>query len=251
MKFAVSPNLPNCCKAVIIGEKYAKKLSEKLSDYDVNILPVPDNPYVDIRLSGHADLSVLHIGGEKLVLAPFLKGSVFSQKLAEYGARVYYADLEQRAEYPYDSQLNVCLIGDKLICSKFYEKSNLVNFLTNGYKLKMFSSRQGYVKCSMCVVNENAFITADPSLYRIGSSCGMDVLQIRPGFIKLDGFDYGFIGGAAFKLSEKQIAFTGHLNEHPDKKSILDFLSLHNVDPVYLTDAPAFDIGSALPLLEK
>ena len=251
MRFVVNPNLPNCCKLVLVGEKYAEKLFEKLSEYDIDILPVPDNPYVDIRLSGHADLSVLHTGGEKLVLAPFLKGSEFSQKLAEYGASAYYADLEQRAEYPYDSQMNICLIGNKLICSKFYEKSNLVNFLTIGRKLNVLSSRQGYVKCSMCVVNENAFITADPSLYRIGSSCGMDVLRIRPGYIKLDGFDYGFIGGASFKLSANQIAFTGHLNEHPDITSILDFLGLHNVDPVFLTEAPAFDIGSAIPLLEK
>ena len=30
-------------------------------------------------------------------------------------------------------------------------------------------------------------------------SARIDVLKIRPGYIDLPGFDYGFIGGASFK----------------------------------------------------
>ena len=78
----------------------------------------------------------------------------------------------------------------------------------------------------------------------------MDVLGIRPGFIELEGFDTGFIGGAAFRISERALAFTGQLDSHPDKAKIEAYLRSRGIEPVYLTERPAFDIGSAVLLIE-
>ena len=78
----------------------------------------------------------------------------------------------------------------------------------------------------------------------------MDVLEIEPGHILLPGFDTGFIGGATFKLSAHELAFTGELDGHPDRPAIEAFLEARGVEPVYLTTQPAFDIGSAVPLTE-
>ena len=76
----------------------------------------------------------------------------------------------------------------------------------------------------------------------------MDVLRIRPGYIELIGYDYGFIGGAAFLINDHTLAFTGALDRHPDKDRILDFLAQHGVQPVFLTEVPIFDIGGAVAL---
>ena len=76
------------------------------------------------------------------------------------------------------------------------------------------------------------------------------MLKIRPGYIDLPGFDYGFIGGASFKISDTKLAFTGRLDSHPDAELITEFASLHNVDIVYITDKPAFDIGGVIPITE-
>ena len=76
----------------------------------------------------------------------------------------------------------------------------------------------------------------------------MDVLQIRPGHIALEGYDYGFIGGASFLLDSNTLAFTGHLDVHPDRDRILDFLRQHGVSAVFLTESPVFDIGGAVRL---
>lgn len=73
------------------------------------------------------------------------------------------------------------------------------------------------------------------------------MLRIRPGYIELAGFDTGFIGGAAFRISERALAFTGRLDSHPDRADIEAFLRSRGIEPVYLTDRPAFDIGSAVP----
>ena len=112
------------------------------------------------------------------------------------------------------------------------------------------SSRQGYSRCSVCVVNDNAIITADEGICRSAKAHGIDVLKIRPGYIDLPGFDHGFIGGASFKISDTKLAFTGRLDSHPDAEQMIGFASLHSVDIVYITDKPAFDIGGAIPIIE-
>ena len=125
-----------------------------------------------------------------------------------------------------------------------------MKYLSIGDRAVQVSSRQGYSRCSVCVVNDNAIITADEGICRSAKAHGIDVLKIRPGYIDLPGFDYGFIGGASFKLSDTKLAFTGGLDKHPDAERIIEFASLHNIDIVYITDKPAFDIGGAIPITE-
>lgn len=250
MRFVETPNLPVCASTVIIGEKYCNILQNGVGKLGINILSMPDNPYVDDRLSGHADLSVLHLGGDRLLLAPYLKGSSFSRQLEDRGFDIQFAAIEQSALYPNDAQMNVCILGDKVIYNPKTVPDTIVKCLTTGDRAVQISSRQGYSRCSMCVVSDNAIITADEGICRSAEAHGVDVLKIRPGYIDLPGFDYGFIGGASFKISDTKLAFTGRLDKHPDAERIIDFASLHNVDIVYITDNPAFDIGGAVPITE-
>lgn len=250
MRFVETPNLPVCADIVIIGEKYCKILQNSIKSLGINALFMPDNPYVDPRLSGHADLSVLHLGGDRLLLAPYLKGSSFSRQLEDRGFDIQFADIEQSALYPNDAQMNVCILGDKVIYNPKTVPDTIVKYLTIENGAIQVSSRQGYSRCSVCVVNDNAIITADEGICRSAKAHEIDVLKIRPGYIDLPGFDYGFIGGASFKLSDTKLAFTGGLDKHPDTERIIEFASLHNIDIVYITDKPAFDIGGAIPITE-
>ena len=250
MKFVENPNLPVCADIVIIGEKYCNILQNGIKSLGINALFMPDNPYVDPRLSGHADLSVLHLGGDRLLLAPYLKRSSFSQQLEDRGFDIRFADIEQSALYPNDAQMNMCILGNKVIYNPQTGSDAIVKYLTIGNGAIQVSSRQGYSRCSVCVVNDNAIITADEGICRSAKAHGVDVLKIRPGYIDLPGFDYGFIGGASFKLSDTKLAFTGGLDKHPDAERIIEFAILHNIDMVYITDKPAFDIGGAIPIIE-
>ena len=250
MKFVENPNLPVRAGTIIIGEKYCKILQNSIKSLGINALFMPDNPYVDPRLSGHTDLSVLHLGGNRLLLAPYLKGSSFSRQLEDRGFEIKFASIEQSALYPNDAQMNVCILGNKVIYNPQTGSDAIVKYLTIGNGAIHVSSRQGYSRCSVCVVDDNAIITADEGICRSAEAHGVDVLKIRPGYIDLSGFDYGFIGGASFKFSDTKLAFTGGLDRHPDAERIIEFISLHNVDIVYITDKPAFDIGGAIPILE-
>ena len=49
-------------------------------------------------------------------------------------------------------------------------------------------------------------------------------LLISPGYIRLDGFDYGFIGGATGKLTKIFLLSQDVSTMHPDKQKIYDYL---------------------------
>lgn len=249
--FVRNANLPIDAKVVIFGEKYSAFLSNSLILAGYTPLCVPDNSNVDSRVSGHADLSVFHAGGEHIILAPYLEGSSFAQAVADMGADICFAAIHQSKKYPHDAQLNALSLGNRLICCRNATACEVIKSFDDSRGGRLLLTKQGYSACSICVVDENSIITSDPGIAFVCERDGMDVLFISPGFFSLEGYDLGFIGGSSFKLSETKLAFTGTLDGHPDRERILAFLDVHGVEPVFLTGSPAFDIGGAVPLTEK
>ena len=249
--FVQSPNLPGRCAAVLYGARYTASLTDSLDSLGIESLPMPDNPFLDARLAAHIDLSVFHADGESIFLAPFLRESAFAEQLLSDGAQIQIPDCSQGECYPHDAQFNLCTLGEHIIYNEKTSAREIVDFLTNRGHFKLVSCRQGYSRCAVCVVDSQSIITADRGIALRAREVGLDVLLIQPGFIRLDGYAYGFIGGASFKIASDKLAFTGRLTGHPDQNRILCFLASHGVEPVYLTQYPAFDIGSAVPLLEN
>ena len=250
-RFVEYSNLPHEADTLLIGEKYADILQFSLKKIGIQPKLIPDNPDVDERLSGHADLSVFHAGGDRIYLAPFLEGTDFHKSLSKLGADVVFPERIQNKTYPNDAQLNACSLGKSLICTPHVTADEIVNYFTNKQGTNLILSRQGYAKCSVCVVDDSSLITADRGIAEAAKSNGLDVLLINAGYIDLPGFSYGFIGGAACRLSDRLMAFTGVLDRHPDKQAILAFIRARGFEPVFLTEKRIFDIGSAIPLTEK
>ena len=104
--------------------------------------------------------------------------------------------------------------------------------------------KQGYSKCNICPVAENAVITEDAGIYKKLSGF-MDVLLIEPGHVALQGYGYGFIGGAAGLIGDKKLYFNGRIDQLPDYERIMLFLEKHSVKAV-TEDYPLTDIGSVI-----
>lgn len=249
-RYVVKTNLPVNAKTVILGEKYADRLSGALKRLGIEVISLPDNPDIDDRLSGHADMSVFHMGENRMFCAGNLRGTAFARKMEDLGFELYFSDLAQNRSYPSDAVLNACGIGSVLIYSRSVTDSRLLELFSDGSD-GMISVRQGYCNCNICAISEKTVITSDAGISLTLADRGFEVLKIEPGYIDLDGFPYGFIGGCSFMITENKLAFTGTLNDHPDKEKILDYLKLKGVEPIFLTDDKAFDIGSAIPILEK
>ena len=235
-----SRNVPNFA---VLGEKYRKYIENGLIHAGINPIWLPDNPSVDPRISGHADISVLRVGEKCLLAAPYLENCTeFNEIMSESGISLLFSEQQGRG-YPQEAGLNLCICGKHLICNPGTADPLALCLLQN---YKMIPVKQGYSRCSVCPVRDKAVITADCGIADALRKRDFDVLEIHAGYIRLEGFEYGFIGGASFRLGEGLIAFTGHFEEHPDADSIKAFLQKHETAPLYLTDEPIFDIGSAV-----
>lgn len=243
MGFVHSPNLPRGkISRLILGRDCAGVLRPALATRGISVVACPGNPAVDGRLRSHVDLCVLHLGDDRLLVSNAVATREFISELRGLGAAVEIRGEPYSGEYPHDAAMCAAIIGGSIYhnmdSSVLSDDPRLVNV------------RQGYAKCAVCAVGENAAITSDPGIAQAMTEKNVDVLTISPGHIRLDGFDTGFIGGSSFMISGDTLAFTGTLDGHPDADAIADFLRAHGVVPVYLTDAPLFDIGSGIPIIE-
>lgn len=250
-RFVERANLPHRADTVLLGEKYRTLLDEPLRARGIETIYVPDNPNVDRRLAGHADLSVLHAGGERIYLAPYLRESELHHKLLGFGMDVRFPQIEQKPDYPGDVSLNVCIAGSYVLRNERYVPKEIDEYFTINKCLTSIHCRQGYARCCVCPVREGSIITSDAGIAVAAERAGLEVLLISAGFFGLNGYPYGFIGGSSFKISRGEQAFTGTLTGHNDENRILSFLEKHGVRPVFLTERPAFDIGSGIPITEK
>lgn len=250
MMFVSKANLPGSAALVLLGEKYCGALKKPLENLGLKVLAVPENKAVDPRLSSHADLSVVHTGGAGIYLAEFLKGSELEFELRRLGFKVEYPNISFGCNYPFDCAMNICCVGDNAIfCDKTASADIVEKLKQRGYKPILCN--QGYTKCLISVVSENSIICSDKGISSACREKGIEVLEISQGNIELEGFEYGFIGGSSFKLSESKLVFTGLLDSHPDRYRILDFLDAKGIKPVFLTEKCIFDVGSILPIMEK
>ncbi len=154
-------------------------------------------------------------------------------------------DIQNNYGYPYNIGFNCVNVGNKLICNKKYSCKTVLDYAEkNG--IEILDVKQGYAKCSTCVVADNAIITEDESIAWRAEENGIDVLKIEKGYVKLDGYDYGFIGGCSGLIENNLLAFNGNINLHPEYEKIHEFCKRHGVQIIGLCGREPMDIGSII-----
>lgn len=144
--------------------------------------------------------------------------------------------------YPGDVGLNQLVMGGVLYGRVDHAARELLDVYPDRVAVK-----QGYARCSTLKLSENAAITADRTIATALMSKGVDVLLIEAGHIRLDGYDYGFIGGASFPLPDRSVGFFGDLSLHPDAKAIFAFAERHGVK-LYSLSGELTDYGGGILL---
>ena len=122
------PHLPEGKVGLIaIGEKYRERLGRALDARGIEVIWLPDARDVDARLAGHADLSLLHLGGNRLVSAC---GDAVSDALSSLGFELLRVLAPGRA-YPDDCVLNACIVGKRFIHRLDRNTSGIMIFALN------------------------------------------------------------------------------------------------------------------------
>lgn len=232
-----------------VDMRLEKRMKENLKKYIGEFIEIPPCTDIHPSISGHPDMQMIHIKENLLVCQPLMPDEILL-RLRKYGFIIYKGLSELRAEYPCDIAYNAAIIGDKAFHNTKYTDPVLAGNLKK-FSIRLVHVNQGYARCSVLPVTPESIITADPSIARVASEEGIDVLEIPPQKrIKLDGLDYGFIGGAAGFIDETTIAFTGSIDFLDNKDDVEMFLKKYGVDWVCLDDTKLCDYGGLLPLYE-
>lgn len=246
MKFIEKPNLPQSRVTLAAISGIAGESIKKLSLLGIEIIKIPCNRNLPIPVNSHADLQILHLGENKIYSC---NEHLFSGEL-QPKFNLIKIGAEVGNKYPNDVLLNCAVIGKNLICNTKTVAREILEFAEqNG--LTVIHVNQGYAKCSICIINENAIITDDDSIFSAAGNFLNDVLFVSKGSIGLKGYNYGFLGGCCGKIDKNKIAFNGRIDSHADCNKIIDFLSRNNVECIELNNERLVDIGGILPLCEE
>lgn len=196
----------------------------------------------DLPISSHPDIFVTKIFDR--IFADRAVNNLFTIKKG-----IEFCEREvpsvDNIKYPYDIAFNCVQVGNNLICNKKYTHSRIIEF-AESMNMTIIDVKQGYTKCSTCVVSENAIITEDECIADNCKKHGIDVLKIDKGYVKLKGYDYGFIGGCCGLIEDDLLVFNGNINLHPNIYSISEFCKSRNVKIVSMCDEILYDVGSII-----
>lgn len=207
-----------------------------------NIIKCPLFSLLYYAISGHPDILIHVLDGKNLILHKDIDKK-FIKKLKNLGFNIKLSQNSLSCNYPMDIGLNAVNLDNVFIHNLKYTDPILME---NVKHKKLINVKQGYTKCSVAIVNNNAIITSDKIIAYNTKQIGIDVLLIPSGDIILPGLDYGFIGGCCGLLEKNLMAFFGHLDYFKYGNEVKEFLFKHNVKPVYLRKGKLVDRGSIL-----
>ena len=218
----------------------------KLNELGFEVISMPRADYLATPVSAHPDM-LMFMGFGKLFChnAYYQSNKEIIDQLAQRsGLELVLSDEHTSADYPCDVLFNCVLLGDKLVCN-VNTVSKLILERAKACSLDVIHTNQGYTKCSVCKVADNAIITSDKSIYKACAAHGVDSLHVSPDAVALDGYSCGFIGGASGNDGEN-IYFCGDISLHPDGEKIIEFCNAHGKNVISLSSDRLYDVGSIL-----
>ncbi len=242
------PNLPTAKVTCVITAGDVIGLNESLNKLSIKVINTQKSLLLENSLANHADMLIHHIGNNETFLSDeqtFLLGV-----LEELEFNIRHISKAVNSPYPSDVYLNAARLGKYLICNVKTIAPEIL-FAAKAIDLEIISVKQGYTKCSVCIIKKNTIITEDIGIGKACTDKGIEVLIISKGSIKLTDHDYGFIGGCTGLIDKNKLAFYGDLKKHKDCREIEMFLAKHNIEPVSLIEDDLQDIGGIIPILQE
>ena len=226
----------------VVDIRIPKAAEAALATHGFSVVKLPPHPVLPRPVASHPDMLVFFAHD-----AIFCTRSYFeiAQKeletiSARYQKPIRLVSDEVGSVYPRDILLNAAPLGDKLICHPKHTARELTALC------EVVPVKQGYAKCSTVILGSRAIITEDASIAQAAEQHGIDVLRIFPNAVHLEGYDTGFLGGAASLApygGTDNIYFCGDLNSHPNAREIQLFCKQHGFSAVSLSNEPLTDIG--------
>lgn len=223
-------------KICIADKNIEKSMAKKLEDLGFLIIYSKKIKTMTGPLSTHPDIQICKIN-DKLFIAEESVFKYYENKLSKYGIIIKSGKSILDDKYPNDSFYNAA-IKENIAIHNFKITDEEV---LNNINVEKINVKQGYSKCNT-LFTKTGIITSDKGIYK--KIKNMRKLLISPGYIDLEGYDYGFIGGASGYFDK--IYFLGNIYNHPDFEKINRFLKEEDTDFEILSEDNLKDYGSLI-----
>ena len=247
MDFLKTPFIPEGnVSLAVVDYRINKEIEASLTSLGIELIKTVRCQDLYEAVDGHPDMQLLHMGENRIILAPNVFDSM-APILEKKGFAVTKGATWLVRNYPGNIAYNILRMGNFAFHNTKYTDAEVVKSLEKE-NVRLIHVSQGYTKCSTCILDSRTIITSDLKLSETVEKYGIESLLIKPGGIELKNLNYGFIGGASGLISEKHIAFTGNPKVLEDSSKLVEFLSNRGFEATMLWDERPVDYGSIIPL---
>lgn len=211
---------------IYISKDADERLKKYIEDKGYEAVDEEGEGDVDLAIACHPDIYHCRMG-----IAP--EAPVFDGEPSELGRK-----------YPKDAIYNAACTGTFFIHDPAITDQSLLQ-LAYAMGMVFVPVKQGYAKCGTVIVDEQSVITADEGIASACEKAGLAVLRVSRGHVKLEGYKYGFLGGASGRIGD-EVIFHGDLSAHPDFENIKEFIEKRELTVKWFPEFPLIDIGTIL-----
>lgn len=221
----------------LVNPRFPCAFAEKLRPFGECIAVSPLKELCE-PVCAHPDMLAVNINGKLFIHE---KDISLRRTLEKLGLPFSLSHADVSEKYPRDIALNLFTMEKCLFANLKYASADVLEYASScGYEL--VNVAQGYAKCSTMTV-QGGIITADKTIYNAALSKNIDALLISQGYVGIERYDTGFIGGASAEIAHGKVVVFGDINSHPDSAEILRFAKEHDTEILNLGNGPLFDYG--------
>jgi len=233
-------------KIAIINYRAYRESIESLLESGYKVILV--KPFYGNRsyIASHADLQVFPFY-RKVVLAPNLSHFTLRQLVLflKSSKDIVIGKSFIREGYPNEVFYNAIIVGKYLVGNLKYLDNVLID-MGKRYGFSLVHVNQGYVRCTTIPIDANTVITEDLGIFKKLHSIGINVKFLQPGFVDIDGYNYGFLAGGS-GIDNNVFYVNGDIDLYPYKRELENYLKRYRIKIKSLAPGKRpKDIGSIL-----
>lgn len=235
---------------LILDYRTSEKELQRLLSFGFNLIPTDKVSSLYEAVDGHPDLQFFRIENKIIAQKDLREKQI--ELLSNLGTSITLGNSTLSLPYPGNIPYNALLTPDLLmhrldatdpvILSEIQE-------LKKSKEISLVNVKQGYSRCSCAYVGNNSYVTEDIVMAEKLTSLKKQVFYQKHSNVYLEGFDFGFIGGALSLISiqgEELVLISGSLDSYFYGKELKAFLAQRNIRYECIGEGKLMDRGTII-----
>lgn len=232
---------------VIIDYRAEDKIINYLKNLNISVIKTIRCNELQEPVDGHPDMVMHPVDYETFVVAPNVY-DYYKDILNGTGVKLIKGEKVLKRDYPEDIAYNVARVGSYAI-HNFKHTDDVLKYYLDKLNTEFINVGQGYSKCSVAAVGDNAAVTSDKSIHEKLVSHSIDCLYVNPEFVLLEGYNHGFIGGSAGLINNEIFLSTGKILDTSALNTIKSFVRKAGYTYAEASGEQIADLGSLIPVM--